>query len=286
VRLSAAGVPTVLLKGLPLAVAYYPSIAARPMTDLDMLIPPVSALEAADVMERAGYALRGDVRWPPQRTASSVFVDGDAREIDLHIHIVHECLEPDADEAAWRRAVPIDIGVTAFTLCAEDHLLHAIAPGMRPDGLAPIRWVADAMVLLRTTGDRFDWMRLWNEARRRRLLLAVREALSYLSRRFHVAIPADALQRFAAAPVDLEERCEFWLRQVGGEIGLASRACEYLRAKRRGDYPGPFGAFEFLRDAWMLRSAWAVPGAACARALSRLNSPVSSGSRDRTMAAR
>jgi hypothetical protein len=52
--LSAAGVPSAALKGTALLAAHYPSISARHLSDIDLLVPPQELGQAAAALARAG----------------------------------------------------------------------------------------------------------------------------------------------------------------------------------------------------------------------------------------
>ena len=55
--LRAAGIPVLLLKGAAVATWYHGSFVARPMLDLDLLVPPDRAREAYDALLATGWAV-------------------------------------------------------------------------------------------------------------------------------------------------------------------------------------------------------------------------------------
>lgn len=67
--LDAAGIPHLFLKGAYLSLYAYPEAGLRPMRDLDVLVPIDQALEAYEVMIRAGFA-----RHPEYPGAPSAFL--------------------------------------------------------------------------------------------------------------------------------------------------------------------------------------------------------------------
>ena len=173
-RLSREGLPALMLKGVPLALEYYPSVATRPMSDADILIPDRCASRALEILLAAGFAPKfSDGDWPPRVTASRAFAGPDGWECDVHTRLMHECWEPGVDEGIWDAAVPLVVnGTPTSTLAPEDHALHVLAHGVRRNGLSPVRWIADFVMIVGRKRP-FDWRRLQEEARRRRLSLLV-----------------------------------------------------------------------------------------------------------------
>src|SRR6202008_4308852 len=55
-QLRAAGIPTLFLKGAPLALEHYGDLGLRPMADIDVLVPWADAPRALDLLEAAGWS--------------------------------------------------------------------------------------------------------------------------------------------------------------------------------------------------------------------------------------
>ncbi len=259
-----AGIPTLLLKGIPLALLHYPTAATRPMTDGDILIPEDAASAALDIVRAAGLRL-ADPRseWPPRWIASAGFVHADGWHVDLHTRVMHECWQPGVDDGLWRAAVPMTVnGTPTLTLAREDHLLHALAHGARPNEIAPIRWIVDATMLVRNAPS-FDWTRVVTLARQRRLSLIVRTTLTYAKTRFRLPVPSDVLDELARDRPTLGERFELRSRETVGRTGfVAGVLADYVRRRgRTEDWRGPLGFVRYVRDYWHLDSAWQVPTA-------------------------
>jgi hypothetical protein len=273
-RFGDAGIPTLVLKGVPLALCAYPAIATRPMSDVDILIPRRQANEALDVAARIGLIPRGGL--PPHVAASRPFLHPRGWEVDLHSSIVHECLELDADDEAWRSAVPFVVGsVRAQTLAPDDHLLHVVAHGRRMSDVSPVRWVADAAMVIGSQGDAFNWERLFEQARARRLTLLIARALRYLNTCIGIDVPGAVLQRFSESRVGVAERFEHRSHLIGaGVVGVSAvRMSDYLRARARdAEYRGMSGALHFARDLWQLPSSWHVPFALYHKTMRRVAS--------------
>lgn len=219
--LEEAGIPTLVLKGAAASVAYYRDRGARPMGDIDVLVPHDQA--------RAAIARLGAVGWKParprvgdliryQHSVRMVHETGEA--IDLHWHVLAECVHRGADDGFWRRAVPIRVlDARSLALGPGDALLHAVVHGMRWNAEPTVRWVADAMTILNAAPDTIDWLELHREASRLRVLLRLRAGLGYLARRMHASIPEVAMARLRNTPAAPVERLERHVLTLGSEGG-------------------------------------------------------------------
>ena len=99
--------------------------------------------------------------------------------VDLHWHVFEECCRDDDDDALWAASAPVSIGGAATRILApEDQLIHACVHGEKWVRVPGIRWVADAVVVVR--GGQVRWDRLVQQAVKRRFVLRLRAQLAYL----------------------------------------------------------------------------------------------------------
>jgi hypothetical protein len=262
----AAGLPTMVLKGVPVAIRYYGDLSLRPMADADLLVPAVRALEALPLVRAAGWRpMVVPIVWPPRWTASCAFVNDLAVELDLHDHVMQEGVGAADDDEFWAAAEPIEVGgEMTMALGPADQLLHTIVHGFRRSTVSPVRWVADATMVIRGAGERLSWDRLIAQARRRRLSRIVARSLRYLVDAIQVAIPEAAMSALESTPSSIVERVECWARTKPGAARLVAEGwCDYARARARtDDWLGALGAARYLRDRLRTPSLWRVPGAA------------------------
>jgi hypothetical protein len=205
------GVESMILKGAALILTAYGDIGARAMEDVDLLVPTARGKEVLDLLLAEGWTPEP---WLPDAMVGAYFAvkhgfnfrHRAGRLIDLHWHAMDECIAPWADDDFWAASRPLQIhGQPVRTLCPSDHLLHAIAHGVRWNPIPPLRWVADAVSLIRKEDGRMDWGRLIEQARRRNLVLPVKEGLRYVARRMDAPVPPaviDDLDRSALNPVE------------------------------------------------------------------------------------
>ena len=157
-------------------------VARRPMDDLDVAVPRALAPRAMEVLRSRGFEspLADDPRHLDERHALP-FRDAAGAELDLHWHVLHGSLHPDADAAFWAAAQPAEVrGVACRVLCREDAVLQAMTQGREFSDTHPLRWAADAAELLRGA-PAFDWDRVVEQARRHRLTAELRAALEVLA---------------------------------------------------------------------------------------------------------
>jgi hypothetical protein len=270
--LQAEGLEPVLLKGVPLALLYYPDVAARPMGDVDLLVHPADTARAVEVFAREGWHPAHSPRaWPAEPRKSWAFSNANGREVDLHWRVFRSGRIPDDDIRA--RAMPMTIGETAaHTLAAGDQLLHVIAHGVVWNPVPSIRWVADAALIVRRAGASIDWDQVCREAARRRLLPTLGAALMYLRTQVQTPIPIAVVERIARMRPPLLERLSFWSNTQPGVVGGAVRTWfDYAHYAADGGEPvGLPGFWRYLSGIWQTSGDAPLPARIVERVRHRL----------------
>jgi hypothetical protein len=264
--LGGAGVPTVLLKGAALVLGAYPDPGLRPMSDLDVLVPVDRVRDAVRALGAQGWAPEAPLTAAALRLTHSLpFRRPGHAPLDLHWHVFEECCAPADDESLWAASRPAAVdGVPTRVPAPEDQLLHVAVHGEKWVHVPGIRWIADAVVLVRAGGVR--WERLVAEAIRRRFVLRMRAQLEYLRSAFEAPIPPEALAQLATAPVSRIERLEArWSVRDRRRPWVLVYWCNHRRAAP-GPLPRAVLTFpRYLQAVWRLGSLADVPGAAAAR---------------------
>ncbi|HMQ54674.1 MAG TPA: nucleotidyltransferase family protein [Anaerolineae bacterium] len=216
--LQSAGIETLCLKGVPLLLRYYQDYGLRPMGDFDVLVPTVQRDAAIECLIQAGW----QAHWRPATKLTKDylkikhswnFTHANGGEFDLHWHVMIECLDAQADNDFWARAEPLEFhDISTLALCPTDQLMHVCVHGMAINKMSPVRWVADAMVILQTHNPLIDWSRLVDQAQQRRVSLFLGGALGYLRDTLAAPIPEETLKRLSAIPVTRLERLEYQAR--------------------------------------------------------------------------
>jgi len=208
------GIPTLVLKGMALSVLHYHDMALRPMSDLDILVPEDRAPEAIDWLQREGWssvyyrasAPRNRYFWC--HTHAFPLEHPHYGTLDLHWHALAEATFEGADQPFWKDSVELALNsITTRSLNPTDQLIHACVHGFTANALPPIRWVADAVIVLRSS--EVDWTRLLTLAKELHVTLPLSACLSFLRARFSAPIPEEVVGQLEAIVVDHAERRYF-----------------------------------------------------------------------------
>lgn len=231
-----AGIPATVLKGAALAQLHYADPSLRPMTDLDILVPRQYVKPIMAQLTDSGWQR---LTWAPARLNDSymrfrhaIGLKTPSAEIDLHWHLMYTCCNDDVDEQFLRRAVTIDLmGVTVNALDPTDQLIHTCVHGMQSSGATTIRWIPDAIMVMRTAD--IAWDRVGDFALATGQALLLRTALAYLKSEFNCDIPSSVTARLNAAKITPAERAEArWLMRPA-EASIADRIRAESRRYRR-----------------------------------------------------
>ena len=274
--LEAAGVKTMLLKGAPLALSYYRTVALRPMLDLDVVVPFDQADKALKVMAELGWTAGSTIR--PHEMPETHAVDmrsAKGRELDLHWHCLREAPAKVADDWFWTHAEPLDFcGVQTLQPNPTALLLHTVVHGVRSNLEPPIRWIADAMTLMKARPEAIDWTALVDFAKAQKLTYRLHLGLDFLARTYGAPVPAAVLTSLKACGISLIERIENVIY-----LGDASQMyrprlfplIDYWRFLRNEPF-GPFSAGfgRYLQRRWQLSSPMQIPLEAMAALRRRL----------------
>jgi hypothetical protein len=198
-----AGIETIVLKGAALIQLYYRESGLRPMLDADVLVHAHQAEQAMEVLARLKWKPR--YKEPQMRIPiihSTPFEDDGGRQVDLHWHLFWECFNASDDDDYWDNAIPIQIGgVKTLALNPTDQLLHTCWHGARWNEVPPIRWVADAMAILRASAAEIEWLSLLKKAQRHRIVMPVKDSLEYLKKKFDAPVPDSLLTSLSAVRI-------------------------------------------------------------------------------------
>lgn len=212
-ELTDAGIAVMLLKGAALTMRVYPDVGARPMQDVDLMVPSTRAAEAFALLERRGWRPK---RWRPREIGPEFFsfchaMDFESRNgcrVDLHWHGLIQCCHAAADEPFWRGATPVDfLGTKALAPAATEHLLQLCVHGIVYSPTPGVRWVADSLLLLRA--EPVDWPRLAGLACRLDVAPYLEAALGYLRAEWDAPVPDETLRTLRNAPSGAGTREEF-----------------------------------------------------------------------------
>ncbi len=218
-----AGIPVMVLKGIPLLVNYYKDTGARFMGDADILVKPGDVKKSIELLRKNNWhyvdkafesAHNSNTAGIMNVTKETNFQDSNGNEIDVHWGLFHstnrlglldqlfgnnhdhilafEDLEP--------RSLPISFAGTSCMMPShEDSLIHVIAHGSVRNDHRAIRWVTDATAIIRNSS--LDWDYLLQQTQKFSFVIEMQVALRYLKETYSVEIPDDFLRTLATIPV-------------------------------------------------------------------------------------
>jgi hypothetical protein len=205
--LEGVGIPTMLVRGAAMTVAYHGDGGVRPMNDLDLLVPARDADRARRTAQAQGW-------WPTPgsqplevREAAAMLHNDQGRVVRLHWQPSRNVWLPSPTwEPMWERAVEVVFNHVASRVPSPaDHLVLACIDGARANSGSSLRWIADVTLLLGAVPD-LDWDVVVSEARRHHVSLLVGEALRYLAEVVEAKVPPDVIGVLAATPTAPRER--------------------------------------------------------------------------------
>jgi hypothetical protein len=147
---SAAGIPVLVLKGPALASLVYPSLAIRPMDDVDLFVGAEHQGHLAEIL--CGHGYRNDLRGEEDFLPASRSVS-----IDVHTGLLNTTRIP-ARGALWpvtfdelwiRSQVCVLAGIPVRTLGPRDTIFHLAIHTVHHHGLGGAMWMLDLLGCLR-----------------------------------------------------------------------------------------------------------------------------------------
>ena len=250
------------VKGLALTLFCLDDLGLRPMSDFDILVPGDQKAPARRIMESQG--------WTPGFLAphGQAFSSGNF-ECDLHWHLLQEHCRADSDDDYWKAAAPAMVqDMNLYRLCPADMLLHVCVHGAWWNPTPAIRWIVDAMVVIDTaeaTPEGMDWSRLLEQTRKRRMVLPMLRAMTYLKNEFNAEIPDPIFESLMQERVGRLEKALFRIKTTPtrdrSALGAFWLCCEEYRqmVASNGSTANPVGFMKFLKKRWHIKSLWQLP---------------------------
>jgi hypothetical protein len=255
-HLEAAEIPVLVLKGLALAFLAYRDPGARPMEDVDLLVPPGRLHDALGVLEGEGFRSTGH---EDGLLANDVEIaDGDGNTYELHDFALIESAD-DAD--LWERSTTFTLHhVEAAAPCSSDMLLLVAAHGQRWNSVQPVSWVLDAHRLVTADGDAFGWDRFADRAEARALQPVAARAASMLAS-LGVEVPSRVVQRLeepVPTAIAVGDRAR---RAAPTRLSTSVMAWDRYRRFRRTAPPEwrPAGPIDWLARSWSVEGPRSLP---------------------------
>ncbi|HRQ37740.1 MAG TPA: nucleotidyltransferase family protein [Chloroflexota bacterium] len=219
--LAAAGVQTVLLKGIAFYLTIYPDPAVRPMNDLDLWLQPGDVPIAWQVMADLGFHDKG--LWPdataiPPHVTQLDFYPGDLKTSPLSVELHWDLSQREGVRGRlplarwWAEAISVPWrDQSVKVLSSEAALVHtAVHQILEHRAEIRWRWLLDIDQLARGRPDYHltpaDWQQAAADANEAGVLPAVQAALRLIARELATPLPEPALDLLVqkADPVQRE----------------------------------------------------------------------------------
>ncbi|MBJ7470526.1 MAG: nucleotidyltransferase family protein [Solirubrobacteraceae bacterium] len=228
-----AGIPVVFTKGAAMVAVAGGRLGLRRMVDIDVLVPEAQASRAVRLLLDSGVS-----SFFPQlpalvgRRHAWHCIDDAGTQLDLHWWAFKTAGD---DDAVFRTARQAELlGRSILIPSATELLLSIVANGFggRPPA-APLRWIADATLLLETEADEIDWDLLLGRARRPGLTLALRDGLGFLADELGAPVPASVRAELDQRPVTWRERFAHHAALTDPRLGVTLAVEAELHRTRR-----------------------------------------------------
>lgn len=262
------GIETMVTKGPALVLRHYHDLGRRPMADFDIVVHKEDGKRAVEALVENGYRLT-ETAENLQLVHAASYVNETGRQFDLHWQVLPGCTD---SRPFWDLATPVSLDETnTLAPSSTDLLFHVCIHGLRLNQVAPLRWVVDATMIIRSAD--IDWDRLVDLSKRYWLGYRMREALRYL-RQFDVEVPEIVLASLSKGSVFGLQKSEFELITGRRPKSRSTQiAVLWLGFKRyAGREPGldlsklP----DYLKRAWGIKNFWSLPWAVIRKSARRL----------------
>lgn len=200
-----AGIDVMLLKGVALTLKYYDDYSLRPMGDFDLMVPRKNLPSAIEILGANGWGSEGLARNNLRQNILTYshaehFSHRSGHDVDLHWHLSPFFIDSAADASFWNASTSATLdSIDLRVLDPADQLLHVCVHGLFGSQTPGIRWIGDAIAIIRKT-PQLDWNMLLIHAHERDVTVFVRAALNCLVDRFGMAVPSDVMRRVNASP--------------------------------------------------------------------------------------
>lgn len=186
-----AGIPNMLLKGIPMSLHYYKDMGVRPMGDIDLLVP-LEYLEATislltvygNTPDAVEYKYRHLIH------AMHCFDEGGV-DVDLHWNLHYFQIDEKTNKSNWEKStiIYLDKDLKSQMLCPEYQLFFTIVHGFKwGNHPSVLRWVLDCYTMAKTFRiDKNNFLSIIKQATDSNMSLALKTALIFLRDEFQVS---------------------------------------------------------------------------------------------------
>ena len=191
------------------------------------------------------------------------FVSSDGHVCDLHWHLLEGYGGAERDEEFWKCAVRVNVrDLSTHALNATDQLFHVCVHGAKWNPVPPLRWIPDAVSILRRSQTGIDWERIIALGQRYDLILPLKDTLSYLRHHFAIPLPESILKKMDSIPISHITRLDYRIRTrsprfTDGLLHLYYLYKHYAKEGNASRSPAKFASY--LQNVFGMDQLWQLP---------------------------
>ncbi|SDS29029.1 Uncharacterised nucleotidyltransferase [Paenibacillaceae bacterium GAS479] len=215
------GIPLITLKGIRMAERFFGHFAARPTTDMDVLVRPADLERASALLQKLSFVESEQPDEDHFHLLFNKFYDNPMfpfLAVELHWSILRSHGHETDMESLWSRTMPLSGYNHIFELNDEDCLYHTALHGFNHQMLS-MKYIVDVAQILDRTWDTFSYESLWDKARQDGNLAKLTAVLSLVYRL------CPALQWIK--PMDRKRRWPLWSERLMREAGIGVKSRRY-----------------------------------------------------------
>ncbi|MWC30420.1 nucleotidyltransferase domain-containing protein [Paenibacillus sp. MMS18-CY102] len=216
-----AGIDVIVLKGIRLAEQYFGHFAARPTTDVDLLVRPDRLEEAHALLEREGFCKQDEDDGSHFHFLYNKMFDNvmfPFLGVELHWNILRSHISDTAVDDSWDRALPLRGYQHVKEMAAQDVFYHVCLHGYNHDMLS-LKQVHDIVHLVYGIGEQIDYGALFKKAKQDGNYAKVLIVLSLVYRLFP--------QLQAHKPLPKTRHWPFWSMQLVRDMAQGQKKWRY-----------------------------------------------------------
>jgi len=255
-----ANIDIMLLKGAALTIQIYNDYGARPMGDIDILVPCTDIKKTIEILYELGWNPEYEFAKGYNPLTHAVhYASQEENSLDLHWQVLKLDGVRKYEKGYWERSLEMNIGdIPVRVLCPTDQLIHACEHSIHWNLHPLLRWVADSYLILQTAD--IEWDHLVSHTKQLQMTLLLSKALRYLKEGFDLSIPECVLQSLETTPTSTKE---YWRYRLAvykpmPVFGVFIRQFFRYLTSFRGKYPFP-GFLRYLQQRWSVPYLWQVP---------------------------
>ena len=200
-------IPVMLLKGSAVVWHLDGDVGARPMDDIDLLVPRSNVPAALNALRKLGF--REDLGSVSDRELDALIRERhafgltghDGAQLDLHWHPISCARNETVDNAFWERAQPASLAnIPCLVSSLEDSMVHTVAHAFGNRPFVQMRWAPDLYLLAARHRDEIDWGRIVEMATSCRIQSPMHDALDSLRRVTDFEVPGTVLAALRRPP--------------------------------------------------------------------------------------